>query len=104
MDPHLVGRALAVIWIAVSLWIGGVNTFILFLLLAGTGQQGDRPLSMRDELGIVLFFVISGTVAATWAFDSTANLPRNIGYMVSLLALWLLPAIFVRLRSRLGRS
>lgn len=104
VDPNLVGQALAAIWIVVSLWMGAVNSFMLFPLLAGIGQQGERPLSIRDEMGIVLFFLISATVAATWAFDSPENIPRNVGSMLLALALCVLAAITVRFRPGYDRS
>lgn len=104
MDLHLVGQVLAVVWIAVSLWVGGVNAFILFILLAGIGQQGERPLSIRYELGIVLFCLISGTAIATAAFDSLANIPRNIGYMLLALAPYVLVPIALRIFSRHQRN
>ena len=99
MDLHLVGQILAVVWIAISLWIGGLNAFILFVLLAGIGQQGARPVSIRSELGAVVFFLTSGIAVATWAFDSPRNFPRHLGSMLLPLALCALAAIAVRFRS-----
>lgn len=92
----LVARVLAVIWIAVSVWMAGVNMFLLTLLLMGVRQSGSQPLSIRDELGIVLFFAISATVVGTWAFDAPEQIVRNVGEIVVVLAIFVLGLLVFR--------
>lgn len=99
MNLHPLGQIVAVIWIAISLWMAWVNIFILSILLMGVRQQSRRPLSVRHEAGIVLFFLISATVAGTLAFDSTRNIPRNVAHVIVLFAIYVLSLLAWRLVS-----
>lgn len=90
MDLQLVGRILAVVWIAISLWMLWVNILILSILLMGIGERGGRPLSIRNEASVVVFFATAATAVGTSAFASPKDIPANVGYVLLTLAMFAL--------------
>lgn len=96
VSVRLAAQVLAVLWVAISLSMAAVPALMLSFDIMGIHQSGRRPMATGRAIVAVLFFVTSATVATTWAFESPADIPRNVAEELAILCLLALSRLVAR--------